>query len=548
MHMRKLTALTLALAVLVLCVPGALALPDPLTQETRTIVIGTKMNTKVSDYENNYLTKFLEKTLNVKIEWVFFPDGSRQARQKFDQMVATNQRLPDILLDVGLTDEAVLRYGESGVLLPLNEYIGEYGVNLAAGFEKWCTAEEKENVFKYNTAANGKIYAFPFYYVDPNNLFCRGLWVNKTWTEKLGMELPATTDELYDLLVAFRDRDPNGNGIRDEIPLVGTTGWSGNVVQTLLNSFIYYSDYCLNAENGTLSTPFTEDAFREGLRYVHRLVEENLLSPLSFTQGNSELKEIIENGEDREPVVGCFSVHSDEVTNPMSRKILDFTGIAPLTGPEGVAYTSAGVIKGKNTTYITRDAQDPVLAFRFLDALCDTEISISVRFGELGVDWFWADENSVCKQKLPGYKAIYKSDNLVWSSESTDKIWHIDTCTFMPPKLFGGLAYQDEYFTYDEETKRSVDTWWESVPKRHGKCPAEVVGPIMYTQEEMEEIGETWSTIQDYVQDSTLRFATGDLSIEQDWDAYLNDLKMMGLEHFLEIAQNAYTRMNSYHY
>ena len=54
--------------------------------------------------------------------------------------------------------------------------------------------------------------------------------------------------------------------------------------------------------------------------------------------------------------------------------------------------------------------------------------------------------------------------------------------------------------------------------------------------------------IQDYVQDSTLRFATGDLSIEQDWDAYLNDLKMMGLEHFLEIAQNAYTRMNSYHY
>ena len=69
--MKKLTALALALAVLVLFVPDALALPEPLMQETRTIVIGTKMNTRVSDYENNYLTKLLEKTLNVKIEWVF---------------------------------------------------------------------------------------------------------------------------------------------------------------------------------------------------------------------------------------------------------------------------------------------------------------------------------------------------------------------------------------------------------------------------------------------------------------------------------------------
>lgn len=54
--------------------------------------------------------------------------------------------------------------------------------------------------------------------------------------------------------------------------------------------------------------------------------------------------------------------------------------------------------------------------------------------------------------------------------------------------------------------------------------------------------------VQDYVRDSIIRFVTGDLNIEQDWDAYLNDLRMMGLEHFLEIAQTAYTRLNSYQY
>ncbi|GBG09321.1 hypothetical protein PAT3040_03965, partial [Paenibacillus agaridevorans] len=31
----------------------------------------------------------------------------------------------------------------------------------------------------------------------------------------------ATVDELYDLLVKFRDEDPNQNGVADEIPLTG---------------------------------------------------------------------------------------------------------------------------------------------------------------------------------------------------------------------------------------------------------------------------------------------------------------------------------------
>ena len=541
--MKKCFALVLVL--LMLSSTAALALPERLSDEKVTLTIGMKTNAKVTDYEDNYLTKFIEETLNVDIVWFFFPSSSTEARQKVDLMVAASQELPDILLDVGLSDTAVLSFGETGVLLPLNDYIEEYGVNLAAGFEKWCTPEEKASVLKYNTAADGNIYAFPFYYMDPNDLFCRGLWLNKTWVEKLGMEIPTTTDELYDLLVAFRDQDPNGNGLKDEIPLIGTTGWSGDPVQILLNSFIYYSDYYLNAENGVLSTPFTDDAFREGLRYVNKLVSEGLLSPLSFTQGNNELKAILENGEENVPVVGCFSVHSGVVLNPMSRKALDFVGLAPLAGPEGIAYAYGEIVKAKNTTYITSSAKDPVLAFRFLDALCDTDISMSIRFGEFGVDWFWADEDAVCKQKLPGYEAIYKSDDFVWNSSSSNRIWHITACSFIPPKLFGGMAWQDEYFTYDEETKYTVDAWWDSVPLRHGKCPEEVVGPIIYTAEELDATSEIWSTIKSYVDESITRFATGDLNIETDWDAYLANLEAMGLSYFMGIAQTAYTRMNA---
>ena len=44
--------------------------------------------------------------------------------------------------------------------------------------------------------------------------------INTKWLEAVGMEMPTTVDELHDVLVAFKDKDPNGNGQADEIPHV----------------------------------------------------------------------------------------------------------------------------------------------------------------------------------------------------------------------------------------------------------------------------------------------------------------------------------------
>lgn len=43
--------------------------------------------------------------------------------------------------------------------------------------------------------------------------------INKVWLDKLGLEVPTTLAELKEVLIAFRDGDPNGNGIQDEIPM-----------------------------------------------------------------------------------------------------------------------------------------------------------------------------------------------------------------------------------------------------------------------------------------------------------------------------------------
>ena len=86
-------------------------------------------------------------------------------------------------------------------------------------------------------------------------------WINQTWLDNLGLKAPATLDELYDVLVAFRDQDADGNGDpSDEIPLAGdyADGWYTNPEMLVMNAFTYYN----------LDLDKTSTSSAEALRHV----------------------------------------------------------------------------------------------------------------------------------------------------------------------------------------------------------------------------------------------------------------------------------------
>ena len=96
------------------------------------------------------------------------------------------------------------------------------------------------------------------------------MWINKTWLENLGLEMPTTTEEFENVLKAFKDQDPNGNGVADETPLSGSiTGWNTGVENPLLCAFLYNdgssSSYRVNLEDGKVSFAPSMDKFKEGL-------------------------------------------------------------------------------------------------------------------------------------------------------------------------------------------------------------------------------------------------------------------------------------------
>jgi putative aldouronate transport system substrate-binding protein len=58
-------------------------------------------------------------------------------------------------------------------------------------------------------------------------------FMNKKWVDQVGKQIPTTTEELYDVLKAFKENDVNGNGNKDdEIPLeICQNNWAAGIMK-----------------------------------------------------------------------------------------------------------------------------------------------------------------------------------------------------------------------------------------------------------------------------------------------------------------------------
>ena len=153
---------------------------------------------KVTDYRNNYFTEWLEEKTNIRLDFVIVPEDEIYTRLT---LLLTSEELPDILLVNGFDALTQDIYGERGIILALNDYIEEYGTETKKMFELY--PEVREALVR----SDGKIYCLP-QISDPRSgdSPCK-FWIYEPFLEALGMEMPATTDELYDYLKAVKTGD-----------------------------------------------------------------------------------------------------------------------------------------------------------------------------------------------------------------------------------------------------------------------------------------------------------------------------------------------------
>jgi putative aldouronate transport system substrate-binding protein len=509
----------------------------PLTEEKAELTVLLAKPAHVSDMGSNLAAKWYEDYTNVRVTYIQSPYHT--ARESANLSIATGE-YPDIIMFSWMTSPDVINYGNQGIFIRLNDLIEEQGYWLKKA------AEPIPELIPTITLPDGNIYSLPNISQTLYTFYQHKAWINRDWLDKLGLAMPETTEEFYEVLKAFKTRDPNGNGRPDEIPMIGyygvnTQSWP---YPFLLNSFVYFNpdNYLALKDGKVVFVAGTED-FREGLRYVARLVSEGLLDRVSFTQTAEQAKQLGTNPN--APLVGVFTdllwgnVVGDRKEMPDARAD-SYAAVPPLRGPKGVRYAQVTSV-GINPTYasITDNCKDPVLAFRWLDGMYNQEAMLNNKVGLKGVIYEDPDPGALGINRKPALFKPIINDELPAQNP------------YYVPMFLGNqhpdfragrqIDWNDPQALLETEAKAYLETMEKYHPYRPD--PDEYYPVIVHhTPQEAVDAGRLGDQIKTYVRENIAAFLTGNKSVDRDWAAYVAEFNRLELPLYLELKQTAYDR------
>ncbi len=557
MKTKKLLVLALAIALIVSSIGFAGAEDNNLSaageypiwtgSEPATITVLIKPSDYVEDHKDNVYTKTIEERANVNLEFTYLP--AVDSDDKLNIMVSTGEKLPDVY--VGSLSNAVAKsYGDAGALLNVQPY---YEQGLAVNVDKAVAEYPDWNLLTNITNADGSIYAIPKIQTSPSNETKYKMWVNEAWLENLGLSVPTTTDEFYEMLKAFKEKDANGNGdATDEIPFITSTGWGGTATKYLTNAFVFEGDGDMFLlKDGHVSVSYIQDEWFNAVEYLKKLCDEGLLAKESFTYSNTDLLAVAGTDED---VVGCMTNSSLAFMGAANDPYrLRYFCIDPLTGPEGVKYTAYAQSATNGQWHVTTYAENPELCFRVGDMQFTEEFFLLGRFGVENENWQTAEEylaanpgaELAARYGSMGYEPKYVFYNDIFGT--VQKINWYDQMPYFSGTVECEGAYVSKAAdgtTMNAENNCTVRQETASGVYQLCKPGMDVYVPnLSYTDEELEEISESLSTIRTYVNQQRTNYIIGEESDLSDSQKFIDNLKSsFNLDKILEIADAAYQR------
>lgn len=488
--------------------------------------------TVVGDWNNNKWTTECEKRTGLKIEFVPVlvrgTDGTIDMT-KINAMLAGGE-LPDAFMGIPFTTAQLALYGKQGVFIALDDYIDTY-----SPMTKQAMADYPD-LRSLRASPDGKLYTM----LGVNDCFhCRSspgrAWVSKSYLEKVGAAMPTTTDELRQVLLEFKNKNPSGKS--GFLPFASSE--SSPMDTFFMNSFLPNpgdqqtgNAPWLRLNNGKVEFTATMPEWREGLRYLNQLGKDGTLTRATFTMKDTELQQ---NGN--KGLVGFTRAYwwgsfFKPVNLGLDEPWRDYVAVPPLKGPNGVqhawwnyyGYATDGL-------QITKKCADPGQLVQWVDLVMDLEANLWSYGGVLGDNWDYAkqgdkginDKQAIFSRKLfpapvgtswSQYAVLYRSNDYRLA-EKVDPA----APTFEAGLYQAGKAY--EKFALPQETQ---------------------LPPIVFNAADSAMAADTTTAIRAEVKVALAKFALGDLdpNSDGDWQAYVEKFQSMNLNGLIDIYQKAY--------
>ena len=434
-------------------------------------------------------------------------------------LVMMDDKLPDVIMEMPMTD--ILKYGEAGVILPLNDYIANQMPNLSAAIS------DRDDVMKAITYADGNIYYLPMLdeKVSGNNPYI----VRTDWLEALGMESPVTLEDWEAYWEAVKTTDLNGNGQNDEIPFSSS---SMTAVRNFCTAFGVLDDFFTDpADGGKVKYGPIEDGYKEALTWLNEMYNKGYIDQEIITIDSSTF-----NAKVAQNLIGstygALGGRLASLNATMSDSIEGFRLDATVP-PMGTAQIHASIDlepRAVAAATITATCENVDRVIEWLDYMYGEEGGMLVNMGIEGVHYTMVDG-----------KPIY-----------TDYIMN-NADGLSPKNAIGTYSFAQSYgpFILSQNVVTQVDD--ESVVKAKLECIIPFLeqskqyvlpGSMAFSSEDDAVRREAMTDIQTYVKEMAMKFVCGRESLD-NWDAYVAKVKEMGIDDVLAIYQNTLDAWNA---
>ena len=520
MKKTRILALVLLVCMCASCLAYAEEGKDYKVCDEKTTITYFISNNFQNDFnETNGLIQELERVTNVHVDWRIVSSSDFNTQKT----LMWSDTLPDVI--GGVSSDEVLMYSAQGALLPIDEYL-DYMPNFVAAMNDGIN----DGIQKAITLADGHIYGLPGIGLDYWTTEA-AQFINTQWLDNLNLEMPTTIDELYDVLVAFRDNDANGNGDpNDEIPFSFLWSYYGsNTYLGAMYAWFGVSPVIMYNDGVANYGPYMDD-YKTMVKYFAKLWEEKLIDPEVFTQDASTY-----NAKAAASPSMYGSLSGARKGRHVGDANYDEYDVLPAqycadTAMSGAMRTAMG--EGRdwslNRAVVSADTKNPELVCAWLDTFYDPWYGSQVADGYIGAQLYQREDGQFQEVDASQIPSQYAS-LIEWKNYTAGNIFPL----YKAAKYCTYLSTSSQAAT---ELGRQSDIYQDYYIN-------DVIYPSYTYPEEAEAIQLYETDLREYVKEMFALWVTGERDVEADWDEYIAELEEMHVKDYIAANQAYYDRI-----